>query len=890
VIQADPLLEAVRRFLTAETWEAARAVVGAEPELLDEGAQALLRDLESHAANAGDADSAAVLHQHRTLLEECRRDGVETAFARLVGGGGRDRSLEDVLAELGELSDGGADILRQIELCRAGLALLPKAEDPALWALLQARLGTALMMSPSGAQTADREASIAALQAAAREFERLELHYPCSQTFNNLGLALEARALGDPDENAAIEAYSSALEHVAVLEEPLQRAEILNNLANVYSRRRRGLRDDNRDRAIGLYEQALELVGEDAPATWIATRVNLGIALIESFRGDRRENLDRAIEYFLAALERIDPGVDPADWAHVQVNLGNALVRRADGDDLSEAIVAYESALEIYADQRRSLNRALALSNLGNALLARARPEAIERAIGCYREALEILSPSENPLDWAMTQNNLGRAFRDRAEGDKAENLEQAIGAFERAAEAMDPRSLPVEYAQIQKNLGSAYRKRVGGDRPESLRRSLAALSRALEIREEVYGPGHPRVASVLYSIARTQHAADDDDAARRSLERALAIDEARAGEPPAHLARGYRRLAATADRLGDLDAAEHALERALTVDTARGDSHPDVFTDLRLLADVRRRNGRDGAAVDALTRAVDISLRDEDDADGGVREALGDLATLLRKAGDLAGAERTLEQAVALDEALFGSRHPRLAESLVKLAGVLGEAQELTRARTTIERAARIERATSGRLPPGVSATLATLASALAADAAAAARVMFSEEFEGRLAAWAISLRLQVTVDDLDRLLSDPEHVATVTGSVECAEMGGELPVRRGTYAIRPDAGATGRRGVAYELQAGDHVIRGLRIVDDADSRGAVRLRLLAGDAEGEAAVPPAALRRHLASIRVDAPTPAGQAAVRERFCRASLGARWLEHPELASLPPGLV
>ena len=144
---------------------------------------------------------------------------------------------------------------------------------------------------------------------------------------------------------------------------------------------------------------------------------------------------------------------------------------------------------------------------------------------------------------------------------------------------------------------------------------------------------------------------------------------------------------------MGDLDAAEHALLRALELDEREhGPDHPDVFADLTALGNVRRLRGDEDAATRALERAVEIGAKSTDSANPAqMRSALAGLADVLQRAGDIAGAEATLDQAVKLDEALYGSGRQPVQTTLEKLAAVLQRAHETASSEQTLERARQL-------------------------------------------------------------------------------------------------------------------------------------------------------------------------------------------------------
>jgi hypothetical protein len=76
-----------------------------------------------------------------------------------------------------------------------------------------------------------------------------------------------------------------------------------NNLANAYLYRINGSRADNLERAIEFYQAALTVrTFEDFPEDWAGTQNNLANAYLYRIRGSRADNLERAIEFSQAAL------------------------------------------------------------------------------------------------------------------------------------------------------------------------------------------------------------------------------------------------------------------------------------------------------------------------------------------------------------------------------------------------------------------------------------------------------------------------------------------------------------------------------------------------------------------------------------------------------------
>ncbi|MFP5282082.1 MAG: patatin-like phospholipase family protein, partial [Actinomycetes bacterium] len=63
------------------------------------------------------------------------------------------------------------------------------------------------------------------------------------------------------------------------------------------------------------------------------------------------------------------------------------------------------------------------------------------------------------------------------------------------------------------------------------------------------------------------------------------------------------------------------------------------------------------------------------------------------------------------------------------------------------------------------------------------------------------LSVRLRVTIEDLDRFLADPRHLARVSGEVRCEALGGRRPVTAGTVELMSDRGDPARKQLVYRL-----------------------------------------------------------------------------------------
>ncbi|MEG4456622.1 CHAT domain-containing protein [Microcoleus sp. N9_A1] len=217
-----------------------------------------------------------------------------------------------------------------------------------------------------------------------------------------------------------------------------------NNLAIAYKNRIQDSRAENLERAIEFYDAALTVYTlKDFPEYWATTQNNLANAYSERINGSRAENLERAIAFFDAALIVRTLEDFPEKWAMTQNNLAIAYGERINGS----------------------------------------RAENLERAIGFFDAALTVRTRKAFPEDWAMTQHNLGEAYRNRIKDSQAENLERAITFYEAALTVYTLEDFPEKWATTQNNLAIAYNNRINGSLAENLERAIAFYETALTVR-----------------------------------------------------------------------------------------------------------------------------------------------------------------------------------------------------------------------------------------------------------------------------------------------------------------------------------------------------------------------------------------------------------------------
>lgn len=174
-----------------------------------------------------------------------------------------------------------------------------------------------------------------------------------------------------------------------------------------------------------------------------------------------------------------------------------------------------------------------------------------------------------------------------------------------------------------------------------------------------------------------------------------------------------------------------------------------------------------------------------------------------------------------------------------------------------------------------------------------------FEQGFEqGRQEGTSVTLRLDVSIEDLDEFLSLPEHLATLEGSLECDRLGGKLPVEGGTLHFFVDIADPARKRINYEMMfrngSGDAMVLTAvkNLTDQSESSAwqevatafATLSRRVTGEGQDPATAVAAGIIRsnwlhdlkQLTSFRIDAPTTAMRAHAFSRFGAFYFGRLW--------------
>ncbi|WP_127522420.1 caspase family protein [Mesorhizobium sp. Z1-4] len=267
---------------------------------------------------------------------------------------------------------------------------------------------------------------------------------------------------------------------------------------------------------------------------WSMAKHNLGVALrgLARLRKEPALRDDALTAYDLALKARKATG-NLRDAASTQMNIGNIhfdLASEGIEGASTQAIEAYEKAVELYDSKAYPVPFADAVLKLSNAVLdGNTDTGVVERALEVLREASAVVDPGAAGADLAEIFNNTGRAHYALAlASDDADHHREAVAAYRKAVGIWA--DVPRSQAIAQRNMGYALFElgRIEDD-AEAFREAAAAHGSALRFWSEASEPAE--IARTAFSRGQALHERanrtdllDDYRAALEDYHAALAI------------------------------------------------------------------------------------------------------------------------------------------------------------------------------------------------------------------------------------------------------------------------------------------------------------------------------------------------------------------------------
>ncbi len=248
-------------------------------------------------------------------------------------------------------------------------------------------------------------------------------------------------------------------------------------------------------------------------------------------------------------------------------------------------------------------------------------------------------------------------------------------------------------------------------------REALPLHQRALRIREAVYGPDHPDVATALSYVGWALSVLGRPAEALPLQERALRIHEAVHGPDHPSVATDLSYVGSALSDLGRPAEALPLQERALRIHEAvYGPDHPDVAADLSYVGWALSALGRPAEALPLQERALRIHEAVHGPDHPSVAAALNWVGWALLDLDRPAEALPLHQRALRIHEAVHGPDHPEVATDLNHVGRALSALGRPAEALPLHQRALRIDEAVHGPDHPEVATDLNHVGRALSA------------------------------------------------------------------------------------------------------------------------------------------------------------------------------
>jgi CHAT domain-containing protein len=258
-----------------------------------------------------------------------------------------------------------------------------------------------------------------------------------AEDIGNFSFLIQQFRLGSKDNNLEIAITGHEIAATVFICEafPEKWAKIQNNLGEAYRNRIRGDKPQNLEKAVVVLQDALPYIPEEFPELRAAIQSNLGLAYRD------QGQIDNAIAVHKEALKFYSTKGLSEEWGDTQNYLGNAY---SDQGQIDNAIAAYKKSLT--ARSRGTEKWAETQNNIASAYRKKGQ---ITQAIAIYQDNLEVYTCEEFRERWATTQYNLSHAYSE------AGWIDNAIASYQLALEVFTPTAFPIECFQCGNNLGN---------------------------------------------------------------------------------------------------------------------------------------------------------------------------------------------------------------------------------------------------------------------------------------------------------------------------------------------------------------------------------------------------------------------------------------------------
>ena len=262
----------------------------------------------------------------------------------------------------------------------------------------------------------------------------------------------------------AMSVYQSRSDRMDVAEIQSQLGSLFESIAG-YEPGRENIR-----KAVEYYRAALNGIDPNKfPILWGETQIQLGNALrVLSFWDNGTKDIEDAIAANREALKVYSKENNPFQWAEAQGQIAQSLNQigqlTSNQDDFRQSISLLRQILDGYPHEQRSIEWAALESALGDALMGlydcdtKSGAQYPEQSAIAYRASLEELTLEDDPFQWAAAKQGLGDALENMGYDNNMDSsyLNQAIDAYNDSLKVFKSKQQPIQWASVKYQIGNA--------------------------------------------------------------------------------------------------------------------------------------------------------------------------------------------------------------------------------------------------------------------------------------------------------------------------------------------------------------------------------------------------------------------------------------------------
>lgn len=308
-----------------------------------------------------------------------------------------------------------------------------------------------------------------------------------------------------------------------------------------------------------------------------------------------------------------------------------------------------------------------------------------------------------------------------------AGEYEEAATLLEQAVKLLEKSTDELRRASAMTRLGELYESTAKYDKAEKL------YLDALDVRSRLLGENHPDIADSIERYGTLLYYKGEHTRAEQQFRKLIDLSQLSYGMHSVQSAKGHNLLGAALLAQSRLEEAESAWRFALAIDREADPDSKAVADDLNNLSVVLDQRGDTSAAIEKLSGAINIlskikgpnhkdvlplllnlayynkSLNNLEAAEQNLRRvvagasahlenhpltatALGNLALVRARLGDLAESKLLNEQALAIFDVILPPNHDSILNCMRSLYGVLRDLGETEKAKEVIEERKRRE------------------------------------------------------------------------------------------------------------------------------------------------------------------------------------------------------